>query len=94
MEVSNTFALLPQLVSHMLYHTDKGTGGKAKIEELWKLIGEDKDLNTLSKEEKKALIKILKDFRKDKSESVYINNRAAAKDIMGCADVIMDVVSP
>ena len=72
---------------------DKGTGGKAKIEELRKLIGEDEDLNTLSKEEKKSLIKTLKDFRKDKSESVHVNNRTAAKDIMGCADVITDVVS-
>lgn len=57
------------------------------------MIEEDEDLNTLTKERKKSLIKMLKDFRKDKSESVRVNNRAAAKDIMGCADVITDMVS-
>ena len=79
------------LISYIV--SDKGEGGKVKIQELLLLIGEDDSLQDMSPEKKKQVLDALRDFCQERGESVCINNRAAAKDMMHCGQMIEDIVS-
>ena len=64
-----------------------------KIQELLLLISKDDSLQDMSPEKKKQVLDALRDFCQERRESVHINNRAAAKDMMHCGQTIEDIVS-